>query len=246
MERPWLLLATIGCVLLMLAVGGWALVSWISPTKNDAPAGPTLTDKQARDLALGRLQKAQDHINLGHFALALDQLDALDALQRQQQKTWVDPVWLTHQRREIGLYADLLPHSLEELLAEATDLPEQEWQQQFAKRYLGKAVIFDTEVKHLADGRFVHDYQLHAGNQQGRLELANLPYFQTLPINQPRRVLFGARLKSIQRDEPGLWSVHFLPDSMVLLTDPQALAICCPELDNAETQALLATQKKSP
>src|SRR5262249_50390995 len=152
---------------------GWAVISLYSPAKTNSSPGPQLSEKQAKDLALTRWQKAQDHINLGHFALALDQLDALDAWQRQQQKSWVDSVGLTHLRREISLYVDLVPQSLEELLAEATDLPEQEWQQQFTKRYLGKAVIFDTEVTHLADGKFVHSYQIHAGNQHGRLDVSS-------------------------------------------------------------------------
>jgi hypothetical protein len=228
---------------LLVGVGYWGLASMLGPAlaPPSQPSPPSLD--QADVTELNRLIKSQEHIRQGHFALALAQLDALAAWQNQQANAWVDPVWLERQRREIGLYADLLNAPLEELLAEAVDLPEQEWQQRFTKHYRGKAVLFDSLVTRFPSGSFVVGYEVRAAGQKARLNLGNLPWFARLPMDRPQRVLFGARLLAIERIEPGLWSIRFVPDSFALLTDADALAISCPDLDDTATRELLAKQQ---
>jgi hypothetical protein len=63
-----------------------------------------------------------------------------------------------------------------------------------------------------------------------------------LPLEEPTRLLFGARLARVRRDTPSSWEVRFEPDSGVLLTDPGAAAVCCPFLGEAELRALLQRQ----
>jgi hypothetical protein len=232
-----------GCVLLALAGTYWACVSFLWPQRH---ASAALTPGQAEHLARQHWDQAREHIALGHFALALGHLNAVDDLQRQFQTAWIDPHRLARQRREIALYVDLLHDSLEELLAEAADLPDPEWEQQFRKRYQGKAVLFDDLVTRRADGTIHGQYDLHAAGQAGTLDFSNLPFFHTLKPGLPQRVLFGARLKSIGRTGPGSWLVQFWPDSLVLLTDPEALAISCPDLADADTRLLLAKQAQEP
>jgi hypothetical protein len=237
-----LVVATLASAL-VVGLGYWGLASLLGPAMAPSSNSSPLFLDQVDMTELGRLNKAQERIRQGHFVLALAELDALASWQDRQTKIWVDPVWLAQQRREIGLYADLLHASLEELLAEAVDLPEQEWQQRFAKNYRGKAVLLDTLVTRLANGSFEVGYEIRATGQIARLDLGGLPWLAMLPVDRPRRALFGARLLAIERIEPGIWLVRFLPDTGVLLTSAEALAISCPALDDAATRELLAKQQ---
>ena len=106
------------------------------------------------------------------------------------------------ERREIGLYADLLHLSLEKLLAEAIDLPEGEWQQQFQKRSTAKQ-SFSTWRRPGWPPAISSLALVHAAGQLGHFEVANLPYFQTLPLGAgTARAVRRYRLKGIERNAP--------------------------------------------
>jgi hypothetical protein len=53
-----------------------------------------------------------------------------------------------------------------------------------------------------------------------RLELKLL---ERLPLDPPRRLVFGASLASVAREAGGVWVVRFEPDSAVLLTEEGAV-----------------------
>lgn len=241
---PWRLLAlAVGCACLLL-LGIYLLIAFFFPhLPFSLESNPETARNNVQEAAKAHVIKADQYIGLGHFSLALEQLDALAALQLHHSELWEKAGGLDYQRKEIALYVDLLGDSLENLLEQAIDLPEQEFQQLFTKRYLHKAVILDTEVIRLAEDRITHSYTLQVGGQQGKLNLQNLAFFANLPTGKPQRVLFGARLASIHRQKPGMWIIEFNPESLTLLTNPAALAISCPALSNETTRKLLAKQQ---
>src|SRR5205823_166192 len=68
-------------------------------------------------------------------------------------------------------------------------------------------------------------YEVLVPDEQVRVRL-ELGLLDRLPLDQPRRLLFGARLASVAREGERLWVVRFEADSGVLLTDEGAVAAC--------------------
>ncbi len=134
--------------------------------------------------------------------------------------------------RQAALVADLLSESLDEILQRAAGTREEERQAQFNLRYRDKAVIFDDVVARDAAGHFrLTVYEVRAPGEPARVELSDLKLLPALPLAEPRRMLFGARLAGLGREERGgrgLWVIHLDPDSGVLLTDEDAAGACCP------------------
>jgi hypothetical protein len=144
------------------------------------------------------------------------------------------------------LVADLLSESLDEILERAAGTREEERQLQFDLRYKGRAVIFDDVVSRDAAGRFnLTGYEVRAPGEPARVELNDLKLLSALPLAEPRRMLFGARLAGLGREERGghgLWVIHLDPDSGVLLTDEEAAGACCPRPLDTELRAVLSRQ----
>jgi hypothetical protein len=67
------------------------------------------------------------------------------------------------------------------------------------------------------------------------VELDGLKILGLLKPGSSTRVLFGARLNSVDREERGLWSVRFQPDSGVFLTDSRLVELTCPPPDDERT-----------
>jgi hypothetical protein len=137
---------------------------------------------------------------------------------------------LAQLHRQADLLADLLRVSLQEILRQAQSLRDaREWQEQLAD-YRGRSVVFDDVVRTDARGRpALAVYAVTAAGAPARLALEDLALWQRVPLETPRRVLFGARLAGCDREEGGGWVFHFQPDSGVLLTDSGAAAALCPE-----------------
>lgn len=242
--RPWRTLGVaLGGALLILALVYGTVAFLFAPGSANNQSVQHLSAAQAEERAATLLKSAADHIAQGNFDLALAELDAIAALPQQTNGQWSPPPFSAYQLTEIALYADLLDEALEELLAEAVDLPEKEWERRFKKRYQGKAILLDTVVKRSISGAFVVDYLVESAGQKAQLHIVNLPYFEDLPADKPVRVLLGVRLAKFERIAPGAWSIYISPDSPVLLTNPQALAICCPALADVDTRLVLARQK---
>jgi hypothetical protein len=201
------------------------------------------------DLRAHRLA-ADEAIRSGRLHHAAEELAIAQALALKQPGT-LSPAELrslTQQYREISLLADLLSESLDEILLRASRLPEDEWKAQFQKRYLGpglaNAVVFDAEVRQIGADQYRIDWELTAGNEPARLEIDGLQMLKELPLHEPRRLLFGARLGSIRREQNGVWVVRFEPTSGVLLTDAVAVSARYPGPIDAELSKLLDRQRK--
>jgi len=193
----------------------------------------------AADQALseGRLRRAVEELAKAR-ELALGRPDALPASQLRT---------LDQRHRETSLVADLLSESLGEILVRAARSNEDEWKAQFEKRYLGpgqaNAVVFDAEVRRDAAGQYHLNWDLEAGNEPARLEIGDLAVFHDLPLDEPRRMLFGARLGRIAQEQNGVWVVRFDPASGVLLTDPRVLSACYPAPLDEEVLETLQRQR---
>ncbi len=191
------------------------------------------------------LNQAHEDISMGHFSLALNRLNAAQNLHDKAQCLSKEEARsLKTLQKEIALFDDLLHRSLEELLQEAHNQPPEEWELLFRKRYQGKAIILDTVVQRNHQQVLVVNYALQVGRETVHLSLAELELFEKLPLPEPRRILWAARLEEIQREPRQGWTIHFDPQSGLLLTEKKALLHYCPALDNPETHELLQQQKE--
>jgi hypothetical protein len=147
-------------------------------------------------------------------------------------------------QREAALLADLVSEPIEDILRHAAGTTEREWLADFARRYQGKAVLFDTLLQRQVGGG-LHVGYFFPGPDPVRLEVADVDLLRRLVLNQPRRVLFGVRLASVRLEPPGpTWVVRFLPDSGVLLTDPKAAGLCCPAWAEADAVRIVEEQAR--
>lgn len=149
-------------------------------------------------------------------------------------------------RRQAALLQDLLSESLGEILQSAAGTREEERQARFKQRYHNQAVIFDDWVTRDAAGKFeLSTYEVRAPGEPARVELNDLKLLAALPLAEPRRLLFGARLAALSREERGghgLWVIHLDPESGVLLTDEEVACACCPRPLDADLRAVLQRQ----
>jgi hypothetical protein len=83
---------------------------------------------------------------------------------------------------------------------------------------------------------------VRAGEVEARVALEDLTLLRQLPLDPPRRWLFGVRLANCQREEGGVWVFRFEPESAVLLTDEAAAAACCPGPVDDELHEVLRRQ----
>ena len=92
----------------------------------------------------------------------------------------------------MALLARLLHQSLEEIVEQGQMLRRpDEWQEQF-KDYQGRAVLFEDVVRRDENGLFhLSVYQVRAGEEKAVVRL-DLDLLRRLPLDQPRRLLFGA------------------------------------------------------
>src|SRR5579883_2421730 len=187
-----------------------------------SPEPRTLADDMQagqRALAQGKFQSAARALKAAWDR----QAEHPDRLSRAQRRR------LAQLHRQADLLSDLSSESLEEILRHAADLiadPE-EWQREFTKRYRGKAVVFNTEVRPDPARKFQLDYTVFLDDRPAQLDLANVQLLDLLPLEKPQRLLFGLRLARVDLQAGGVWVIHFEPDSGVLLTDPDAAAACC-------------------
>jgi hypothetical protein len=208
------LLAAVGTLMVVLLV----YLAVLSP-----PESKTLSRAQESRLGLNRLEAGRQALRQGKFQLAVREFDAISSPHPENTE-------LTQLSRQAALMVDLLAEPLEDILQLAAELNERdelEWQAVFSKRYFQKSVIFDTEVRREAPGRYQWDYVLFHRSRPARANLDNVQLLHQLPLQKPQRLLFGLRLASVQLETGGKWTVHFVPDSGVLLTDADAVKACC-------------------
>jgi hypothetical protein len=154
------------------------------------------------------------------FATALQEFNLAQAMQASEagHLSASEHQELRQLQRQAALLKDWAGEPLDFILARSAQLKNEEWQA-VVGQYRGKAFIFDAELR-LDAGR---QYQAKI-NRAGRgpllkLELQDLKLLGYLPLDEPKRVLFGARLVEIRREAEGTCVVRLVPDSGVLLTD---------------------------
>ena len=219
-------------LLLILVLGG-ALAMGLSfllvrpYLRRSVPAPDTEAAMDARAL----LEAGEQQLREGNIHLSLKKLNAAlatdarhaDALNREERHR------LEQLRRQTDLLARLLDQPLEEIVRQAMQhRSDEEWREKFAD-YRGRTVVFDDVLRRDAQGRPVLGfYVVRVADVEARVALEDLTLLRELPLDPPRRWLFGARLANCRREEGGIWILRFEPDSVVLLSDENVAAACCP------------------
>lgn len=203
-----------------------------------------------QDSAPNLVQAGKQALREGRMRLAAEKFEAAQRLVAQDPSSLplADARALRRLHGQAQLLADLLSEPLGEILLHAARSQEDEWQAQFQKRYKGpgkaNAVVFAMTVHRNGAGGYEHDWELQAAEEPARLEIGDVQLLRDLPLDQPRMLLFGARLGKIAREQNGVWVIRFEPDSGVLLTDPEAAGACCPPAMYDELPALLEQQRQ--
>jgi hypothetical protein len=208
----------------------------LTPSSAEPPSAATAVSRIRSHVAIGRQSLAE-----GNFQLAAEELKAAVALHDEQRDLLPasESRGLVQLHRQAVLLADLLTESLEEVLQRLGGQQERERQAAFARRYAGQAVVFDAQVWRDASGRYHLDYHLLDRGVPARVELGDLQLLRDLPLQDPQRLIFGARLAGIQWDPASKWVVHFDRESGVLLTDADAVSASCAQpLDEALLEVL--------
>lgn len=239
--RWWLWPLVAGGITLAAVVAVFALVllPLLRPTSGTPREAPGAIEPHA--------EAGQKALAAGKFRLAADELGQACALLERQPDRRRTPQGrqLFQLCRQADLLADLLDKSLGEILQSAAgQADDQEWQAQFAQRYLNHSVVFDADVTRDGAGQLRLDFHVQAGVEPARIDVTDLKLLAALPRDRPPRLLFGARLAGIAREPPGVWVVHFDPDSAVLLTDPGAVAAAGPGPVDEDLAALLQRQQE--
>lgn len=185
-----------------------------------------------------QLREGNVHLALKELNAALAQCNRHpDALTREEHRR------LEQLHRQTNLLAQLLDQPLEEIVLQAMQhRSDEEWREKFA-HYRGRTVVFDDVLRRDARGRLVLGYyRIRAAGVEARVALEDLALLRQLPLDPPCRCLFGVRLADCRREEGGIWTLRFEPDSAVLLTDESAAAACCPLPLEEELRAVLKRQ----
>lgn len=219
---PWFWPITAGVLTLLMVIGGFAAAFiWLIDTpRPEGAATPTAAEVDSalaagrKALLAGEFQRAAQVLNKLQTAVSANPQAATSG-QRQE---------LRQLHRQAPLLADWPGEPLEQILARTAPLKSDEWQA-VAERYRGKAFLFDLELRRDA-GRQYH--VIKHGGKDGpanmRLEMQNLTLLAYLPLEEPQRVLFGARVAELRRQGASC-TVRLEPDSGVLLTDVTSAAI---------------------
>jgi hypothetical protein len=227
-RSPWLLPAVAALVTLTAVVVGFVVFfRSLEPASGDAGrSGPTTE---------AAMEAGRRLLGEGNFREAFKELQAA---------RWRDPrdPELGQLHRQAELLAQLLRQPLQEIIQQGQTVrrPE-EWAEQF-KDYQGRAVLFDDVVRQGADGKLeLAVYEVRADGEVARVVL-DLKVLEGLPLEVPRRLVFGARLSSVAREAGGVWVVRFDPDSGVLLTDEDAVRASGLAPVDSELRAVLRQQ----
>ena len=148
-------------------------------------------------------------------------------------------------RRQCDLLTRLLDNSLEEIVRQAMQhRDENEWHAKF-ENHRGRSVIFDDVLRRDVRGRPVlATYAVSIGDREARVALEDLSLLRQMPLDPPRRWLFGAASR-LSAEDGGGWVLHFEPESAVLLTDEAAASACCPLPLEDELREVLRRQAEA-
>lgn len=216
-RSPWRIPFLAGGLTLALLITAIILAFSFSSRSRPNSAKPADIAKHSR--------AGREALALGNFNLAASEFNAASALRER----FPDALSLTERRqltqwhRQASLLTALLSVSLEEIVrtaAELQALDEREWKAVFADRYKGRSVVFDDTIRREASGSYqMLGYSVFLRGKPARIELSDLQMMRSLPLESPRRMLFGARLADVRLEAEGIWVIHLEPASGVLITD---------------------------
>jgi hypothetical protein len=206
------------------------------------------TNRLARESVMKHRQAAEEAWKLADYPAAAREYErAIRICHDEGSDDATEIRELTQNFKQANLAAHRLPERLDELLSvKWKNIDDADLQTLFAQRGRGMAVAFDIFVSRRRAGQFL--YERHLGLELPRMDLGSLSDLDTLPLRQKQRVIFGARLASLDRDracpidDSKRWSLSFEPDSFVLLTDPAIVKVMGLAIDD-ETQAVLERQR---
>ena len=132
--------------------------------------------------------------------------------------------------REAAIYTNLVPDSLESILADASADPKDR-DSKFGTLYQGRSIIIDAVIVATPEdkeGRYEVDYRIiptsEGSKRVGRLDLSHFHLFEDSKRKVGDHVIFGARLSSLSLDSVGNdWLFGVDPDSGVYMTHSKAL-----------------------
>ena len=227
-------------LLVLMVLGGalgMTLIFWL--------IRPYLRRPEAQRGSQVLLVEAESQLRQGNVFLALKSLDsALEQRSRQanalsrEEHHRLEQLW-----RQTDLLSRLLDQPLEEIVQQAMQhRSDEDWRAKF-EHYRGRTVVFDDVLRRdLENRRALGSYVVSAGDTEARIALEDLTLLRQLPLEPPRRWLFGARLADCRRETGGLWVFRFEPDSAVLFSDDIAAAVCCPAPLDEELLAVIRRQ----
>jgi hypothetical protein len=226
-----------------LVAGFLALTSYLSrPAKHEFDPAEVRT----------HLQNGRQALADGFFERAQKELARAVALTDEHpQALSLAEVRDLHQLyQQSDLLALLSSQSLQEILQQAIGArSDDEWQARFRKEYQGKkTILFDdlVQVDPKKEKPVLVVQVFKVSGVKVRVALEDLKVLRNLPLATPQRLVFGARLTRIDREDGGGWVVGFEPDSGVLLTDEDAFRACAPALveQEPEVRDVLKRQKE--
>ncbi len=152
--------------------------------------------------------------------------------------------------REVAIFADLLESPLEKVIDDARTMRGDETARHFRETLRGPSLVLDAVLVAVPPGdsagasRLV--CRLFVGNEPARVDARDFVLLTKPPTSEvldvPRRVLFGARIQTIERDaDDNNWIIRLIPDSGVWITRPSCMEKIGWPLD-AATQTLLEEQ----
>lgn len=183
----------------------------------------------------------------GSFHIALRELNLAVAL-RERAPDLLTPAEhraLNQLQRQADLMAHLSHLTLEEIVARGKLVRNpDEWADVFAD-FRGRGVIFDDHARRDGDGRpALVNHTVEVGDERVRLALEDVAVLNDLPLGDEPRLIFGAKLQSVAREEGGGWVVRFEPDSGVLFTEAEAVEACFPVAPGGELREVMQRQRR--
>jgi hypothetical protein len=150
---------------------------------------------------------------------------------------------------EVAAITDLVDRPLDEVLRERQNMSDSEAEQYFREKLKNPTILLDSFVvaAHGGDssgGKLRVDNPMVLGPEAVRLDIGNLECFETFAAPVPTRVLFAARIQTIERvPKTTGWTLRFMPHSGVVMTSKECLEKLGWPMDSS-IQQLLDSQAK--
>ncbi len=149
---------------------------------------------------------------------------------------------IRHAADEAAIFVDLIPETLEQLLADAGRTDAATWESRFGTLYKGRSIFIDSSITVAPSPGTTSLYQIlyrvlppgEASNfrdgksgrpdRVGVIDLTGFKLFEQAQPSVGNRVIFGARLASFKYDvDKDSWLIGLQPDSGVFITHTKAL-----------------------